>query len=251
MKNAGRLFLAGLLTLSAAVELSATEKKKYEVEIESGPVWQSRNDVQIPNETGTKFSLRDIQGSGPFAFGRVHFDYAINPKHELRFLVAPLSFTSTGPLAEDTLFAGSTFTGGSDVEAAYRFNSYRLTYRYRIFDGERWQWKIGATGKIRDARIELRQQGMSAVDKNVGFVPLLHLDGEYRWTDRWSFNFNMDGLAAPQGRAFDVALKLRYDLSKNWTLSGGYRMLEGGADTDDVYTFAWLHYAAVSVSFRF
>jgi hypothetical protein len=48
-----------------------------------------------------------------------------------------------------------------------------------------------------------------------------------------------------------VALKLRYDLSKNWTLSGGYRMLEGGADTDDVYTFAWLHYAAVSVSFRF
>ncbi|MBP1599798.1 MAG: hypothetical protein H6Q05_5175, partial [Acidobacteria bacterium] len=87
MKNAGRLFLAGLLTLSVAVELSAAERKKYGVEIESGPVWQSRNDVRIPNETGTKFSLRDIQGSGPFAYGRVHFDYAINPKHELRFLV--------------------------------------------------------------------------------------------------------------------------------------------------------------------
>jgi hypothetical protein len=251
MNRAGKLLSAGLVALTLAAESRAAETKRFGVEIESGPVWQSRNDVRIPSDTGTQFSLRDIQGSGPFAFGRATVDYAINPKHELRFLVAPLSLAETGPLAQDTLFAGRAFVAGTDVEAAYRFNSYRLTYRYRIYEGERWKWKIGATGKIRDARIELRQNGISAVDKNVGFVPLLHLDGEYRWADRWSLNLNMDGLAAPQGRAFDVALKVRYDLSKNWTLSAGYRMLEGGADTDEVYTFAWLHYAAVSINFRF
>jgi hypothetical protein len=44
---------------------------------------------------------------------------------------------------------------------------------------------------------------------------------------------------------------MKYDLSKNWTLAAGYRTLEGGADVDDVYTFAWLHYATASIAFRF
>ncbi len=78
------------------------------------------------------------------------------------------------------------------------------------------------------------------VDDNVGFVPLLHLDGEYRWNQKWRLNLNIDGSAAPEGRAFDVALKLKYDLSRNWTLGFGHRMLEGGVDVRDVYAFGWL-----------
>lgn len=132
-------------------------QKKFSIEIEAGPVWQSRNDVRIPNDTGTKFSMRDIQGNGPFAAARVYFDYAFRPKHELRVLAAPLSVTATGQLPATTSFAGKTFAPGMPVEGTYQFNSYRLTYRYRIYEGDRWTWKIGATGKIRDAKIELRQ----------------------------------------------------------------------------------------------
>jgi hypothetical protein len=79
----------------------------------------------------------------------------------------------------------------------------------------------------------------------------LHLDGEYRWNQKWRFNLNMDGLVAKQGRAFDIALKLTYDFAKNWTLAAGYHMLEGGADVKDVYAFAWLHYAVSFLAFRF
>jgi hypothetical protein len=227
------------------------DQKKFSIEIEAGPVWQNRNDVRVPNDTGTKFSMRDIQGSGPFAAPRVYFDYAFSRKHEFRVMAAPLSITATGRMPATTSFAGKTFTSGQPVEGAYQFNSYRLTYRYRIYEGDRWTWKIGATGKIRDAKIELRQGGVAAVDDNVGFVPLLHLDGEYRWNQKWRFNLNMDGLAAKQGRAFDLALKLKYDFSKKWTLAAGYRMLEGGADVKTVYTFAWLHYTVASLAFRF
>ncbi len=246
-------YVAGTI---AAIMILVSEARgdntgKLGFEIETGPVWQSRNDVRIPNDTGTKFSLRDIQGSGPFAAARVYFDYAFLPKHELRFLAAPLTIKETGQLAEPTFFAGTMFSPGQPVDGIYQFNSYRLTYRYRIFEGDRWTWKIGVTGKLRDAKIELHQGGLSAVDDNVGFVPLLHLDGEYRWNQKWRLNLNMDGLAAPQGRAFDIALKLKYDISRNWGLSFGYRMLEGGADVKDVYAFGWLHYAAASISFRF
>jgi hypothetical protein len=244
--------VVGIAALMLSVPAAfGDSSKKFGFEIEAGPVWQSRNDVRIPNDTGTKFSLRGLQGSGPFAAGRVYFDYAFLPKQELRFLAAPLTLKGSGQLSEPTTFAGATFSPGQPVEGIYQFNSYRLTYRYRIYEGDRWTWKIGVTGKIRDAKIELRQGGRSAFDDNIGFVPLLHLDGEYRWNQKWRLNLNMDGSAAPQGRAFDVALKLKYSLSKNWTLGLGYRMLEGGADVKDVYAFGWLHYAAASISYRF
>jgi hypothetical protein len=34
-------------------------------------------------------------------------------------------------------------------------------------------------------------------------------------------------------------------------VSAGYRTVEGGADVDEVYNFAWLHYAVLSASYRF
>ncbi|MBN1566423.1 MAG: hypothetical protein JXA73_01140 [Acidobacteria bacterium] len=229
----------------------AAADDRVSVEFEFSPIWQSRNDARIPNATGTKFSLRDIQGSGPFFGGRVFLTFALNPKNEIGFLAAPFSIAETGELKEPVFFAGKAFAAGPGVKARYEFNSYRLTYRYRIYAGDRWTWKLGITGKIRDAKAELSNATGSAVDDDLGLVPLLHLDGVYRLTDRWKFHLNMDGLAAPQGRAFDIAFKAKYDLSKDWTAAVGYRMLEGGADVDRVYTFAWLHYATASIAFRF
>lgn len=237
--------------LAAAAGAEAAGEQKFNIELEIGPVWQSRNDARVPNETGTKFSLRDIQGSGPFASGRIQMDYALNPRHEFRFLAAPLVISETGKLGRSVFFAGESFEPGPQVRAVYKFNSYRLTYRYRIYEGDRWTWKLGVTGKVRDAKIELMDGTTSAVDEDLGFVPLVHLDGEYRFAPKWKLNLNIDGLGAPQGRALDAALKLKYDLSKNWTVAVGYRTLEGGADVDSVYTFAWLHYAAASIAWHF
>jgi hypothetical protein len=240
----------GFLSVFAGTA-AAQRDPKFRLEVEAGPVWQTRNDVQIPSDTGTRFSLIDIQGKGPFAYPRVYLDWQIRGRHGLRLLYAPLSIKGTGSLSVPVRFEDSEFLPGAPVEAGYQFNSYRLTYRYRFHKGPKWQWSIGATAKVRDARIDLRQGGVYAVNDNVGVVPLAHLDAECRLAERWHFVFDLDGLAAPQGRAFDAAVKLRYDLTENWSLAAGYRTLEGGADTDTVYTFAWLHYAAFSIAYRF
>ena len=60
----------------------------------------------------------------------------------------------------------------------------------------------------------------------------------------------LDGLAGGPGRAFDTSLKFGYDLNDRWQVTLGYRTLEGGADVDSVYNFAWLHYGAASVVLR-
>ena len=146
MKNA-RMFSV-LMLVSSLVPAFAGDQKKFRVELEFGPVWQTRNDARIPNSFGTEFSLRGIQGSGPFAGGRIYVDYAFNPKHEVRLLAAPLTITSTGNLSKPVLFNNTSFAAGPGVKARYEFNSYRLTYRYRIYAGDRWTWKLGYRGTV-------------------------------------------------------------------------------------------------------
>ena len=104
---------------------------------------------------------------------------------------------------------------------------------------------------MRDAEISLTQGALTARDTDVGVVPLLSLYGEYRLANAWTFVFDMDGLASSEGRALDLGLLARYDIDYAWYLAGGYRTLEGGADNDSVYSFAWFHYAVLSAGYRF
>ena len=74
---------------------------------------------------------------------------------------------------------------------------------------------------------------------------------DYRFADRWRLLFDLEGLAGGPGRAFDVALKVGYDVNHRWGITAGYRTVEGGADIEEVYNFAWFQYAVVSGVFRF
>jgi len=224
---------------------------RFAIELEAGPVWQSRNDVRIPNETGTQFSLVDLVGSGPYFAYRLYASWEIGERHGLRLLIAPLTISADASLDEPVAFAGEAFEAGAPTDATYRFNSYRLTYRYRLLTGEMWKWDIGFTAKIRDAKVALQQDQVVAEDANVGFVPLLHVAAQVQIADRWRLVGDLDGLVAPQGRAEDLALKLSYDAAADWSFRVGYRTLEGGADSGDVYTFAWFHYVVFSVEYRF
>jgi hypothetical protein len=224
---------------------------RFALELEAGPVWQTRNDARIPGDTGTRFAIDDVTGAGPFPWGRVTFDASLSHRHRIRVLAAPLTIEETGTLATPVLFRGTTFGAGAATRATFKFNSYRLGYRYLLASGSRWSVFVGATVKVRDAKIELRQGGTVARKTDLGFVPLLHVDATYCLAPGWRLVADLDGLAAPQGRAFDFALKLQRDLGPRWSVAVGYRTLEGGADNDEVYTFTWLHQALVSVTFRF
>jgi hypothetical protein len=147
-------------------------------------------------------------------------------------------------------FAGERFEAGA-VAATYQFNAPRLTYRYLLRETERWHLQVGFTLLIRDAVVRLRQGEVRAEDTDVGLVPLLHLAGGYRLDDRWRVAFDLDGLAAPQGRAFDFGVRAKYALTDRWEVGIGYRALEGGVDNDDVYNFSWFNYALVSAAYGF
>jgi len=251
------LLLSPIALSSAGAQDTATTASgprvsPFVLELEGGPVWQSRNDVQIPNSAaGTRFSLVDLVGSGPLPAGRLYVLWNITDRHGLRLLLAPLSYTESGQFTSPVNFAGKTFQPGVPTDATYKFNSWRITYRYNFHQGSAWNWWIGFTAKVRDAKIALQQGGTSSEKTDVGFVPLLHLAGQVRIGNAWSAILDVDALAGGPGRAEDASIKISWDLSRSLSLAAGYRTVEGGADVEEVYNFAWLHYAVVSLTYRF
>ncbi len=223
---------------------------QFTLKLEGSPLWQSRNEIQIPPSTGTRFNL--IQAStGPFAGYRIYAGYDFNERHGVRVLFAPLSVSATGTFAENIDFVGKTYVAGTSVTGTYQFNSYRLTYRYLFFLSDDWKLHIGFTGKIRDAKISLIQGTTSSESKNVGFVPLLHFAAAYQFSESWRMIFDFDGLMAPQGRAFDVTAQLGWQLNPLIELSLGYRTVEGGASNSTTFNFAWFHFLVFGAQARF
>lgn len=241
----------GYVLFLLAPATTAAQEPAVILELEGGGVWQSYNDVEIPNDgSATRFSLSDLAGAGPWLAGRVYLTWNITDRHGLRALAAPLSLTETGTTSGFVRFAGADYQMGLPVRATYTFHSYRLSYRWRFHAGDRLRAWAGVTAKIRDARIALGQGSTASRKDDFGFVPLLHLAGDLSLGSAWSLVLDADALAGGPGRAVDAALKLAYDVGSGWSIQAGYRTVEGGADVTDVYTFAWLHYAAVSVARR-
>ena len=235
--------------LVLAGEASAQSRAGSILDIEVGAAWQDRNDVQIPNDSnGTRFALDGVTGSGPFFVPRIQFSTALAPRHELRLLAAPLGIKESGSLDKVVKFQGQTFATGG-VEAKYRFDSYRATWRYTLYENPDWMWKTGVTGKIRDAEITLRQDGVTATKSNTGFVPLLHLYGERRLDNRSRLTFEGDGLVGGPGRAFDLSARYVRDIDERVSVFAGLRILDGGADSSSGYNFVRLHYLTFGLQY--
>ena len=228
---------------------SVTAWSQTYVSVEGAGVWQTRNDQRIPGNTGTQFSISD-QEDGPFLGYRAYVGHVWNKTHELRALYAPLEVEVDGQFATPVLYKSSTFAANTPTTFYYKFNSYRLTYAYHFANSGAWSLAIGFTGKIRDAEVKLTQGTLSESKSNVGFVPLLHFQAKYDLGDKTSVRLDFDGLAAPQGRAFDVGLFAQQEVSDGLEFFAGYRTVEGGADNDEVYNFAWFHYATLGLNWQ-
>jgi hypothetical protein len=239
--------LAAFLLITPATSALAG----WQFDVETGAVLSGYNDVRIPGAGGTKFSLTDDLSTEEASYLRGMLTYTFRQRHAFSVLVAPLRLKAEGSLEDSLRFAGETFAPGADLDGTYRFDSYRLTYRYDIHRGRNTKVGVGLTGKIRDAETAIESADQSAKKTNTGFVPLLHGAFEWWFAERTSLLIVADALAAPQGRAEDVLVAVRFEPVPPLAIRIGYRMLEGGADNDEVYTFALLHYFGLGFTLSF
>lgn len=234
-------FFLGITSLSAQVAFDG----------ETGIVSTGYNDIRIPGDEGTLFSLNDDLNAKSSVYFRLRGSYTFSSHHTISLLYAPLIVNSDGTTTKQINFAGTAFPSNTLMNASYKFNSYRLTYRYDFIKNPNTEFGIGFTAKIRDAKIELNSPGLFGEKKNVGFVPIINFRLLFNFDDNFGLILEGDALVAPQGRAEDVRLAALYYISEHIGISAGYRILEGGADNDEVYSFALFHYLSFAFSYTF
>lgn len=241
-----------LATMVLLLCVSASNVKAQAlIDFETGSVFTGYNNVRVPGNLGTRFSLKnDLIPKAEF-FYRIRLNYTIKSRHTISLLYAPLETKSEGSVTNNIFFEGVLFPANTKLIGTYKFNSYRLTYRYAIVQKTNFEFGLGLTAKIRDAKIALASSGLVSEKTNVGFVPIINFRLLWNMDNKFGILLEGDALAAPQGRAEDVQIAATYKFSDNLSARVGYRILEGGAENDVVYNFALFHYASVGVSYTF
>lgn len=238
------------LMLSFLLSFPAAASADWFLDVETGIAFPGYNDIQVPNDqTGSRFSLTDnLDVSNQFVY-RLRAGYQTG-RHCISVFAAPLRLEGSGILDSDIQFAEETFSQGEEVNGFYRFDSYRLTWRYLIVDSPVFSFAGGLTAKIRDAEIRLETARTSANTTNTGFVPLLSFKLVWKPGNRLGAVLEGDALAGPQGRAEDVFIGVLFCASERIDLRAGYRLIEGGADVESVYNFTLVNFLTAGATIR-
>ena len=218
-----------------------------ELRLETSVMDFTRNEIAIPGDSGNLFNTAKDNWKQQNGFNyRLYYSHKLDEKSQLRFLYAPLQTSFNGVFRNNTNFNGQNFNAG-EATVDYQFNSYRVSYHKEFFNQNNLVMNYGFVGKIRDAEISVSQGNTTKTRKDLGFVPLLHFDSRYHFSEINSILLDVDGLVAPQGRAIDLGLFLERTIIKNHKIFAGYRFLEGGADNDKVKTFSFVNFYTIGL----
>ena len=228
-----------LLCLSGRIGYSSA---RFRFDFESGRATAGYSDIRIPGTTGTLISFSEELETEPTMFIRGRFTWYFGRSNSLSILVAPLTLNASGSVDREVIFEGESFDPNVDLDGVFRFNSYRLSYQHYWFLGDNVDAGLGITAKIRDAAISLEDATRRSEKTNIGFVPLIRFSLVWRFISPFAFVLDGDALAAPQGRAEDISIAIQGDVTDRMSLRMGYRVLEGGSDVDEVYSFTWINF---------
>ncbi|HET6228036.1 MAG TPA: hypothetical protein VFF27_17260 [Bacteroidia bacterium] len=234
-----------------ALVTTSQVKAQLAVDLETGAAKFGYNDVRIPGNSGTLFSLADRFENKFSPYFRARLQYTFNKRHSFLLLYAPFTHKSEGILNTTINFQDELFLAGDPIKATWKFNSYRISYQYHLIAKEKFTFAIGLTGKVRDAKIALQNSTIYAEKTNLGFVPLIRFYADLTLGEKFHLIADGDALVAKQGRAEDVLFALGYNPFQRVRLKFGYRILEGGADNDEVYNFSSVQYIAVAAAVTF
>jgi len=240
-----------LIALCVLVVTVNADNSDFEIDLETGMVLSGYNDIRVPNDGGSDFSLSDNLDTDMGISYRFKFTYIYKKWHSFSALFAPLKLKSNGQFDSEVDFDDETFAANQDIDAEYKLNSYRLTYRFNF--PEFWDFKVGLglTAKLRDLKITLEDASQKSEESNFGFVPLINFYIERKLTDKTAIVIDGDALTSSLGRAEDIMLAFKYRPFFFGNLRLGYRLFDSGLDIDDLYNSSMQHHFLIGATVYF
>lgn len=240
------LFTLSLTTLTFA-------QSEWELRLMPQIAFGGRNTIQRPNNAeGTRVALNsEFNRKNAANFSpRFELEYTYK-RHHFLGTVALVNDKFDGMSAHDIRYDNELFIAGENIDTKYKFNTYRIGYRYRLVNNTRFALELGATILFRDAYISMQDVNKKAKFSNFGVAPLLSYFIEWKAAERLSLLSYGDAFGIKVGRAEDIFAGAKYQITPRISALAGYRLLEGGSDGDEVYTMAAFHFLSLGVGFKF
>ncbi|WNG37620.1 hypothetical protein F0U60_30910 [Archangium minus] len=247
------------LTLMATPALAESPLSALVAEYETGPAAIFQNDGRY-GPTGTDYEAADLnQTANLYRTQRIALEARLGERHGIILLYAPFDLTTRATLSRDIDFRGTVFPAGTVVDSRYLFDGYRGSYLFRVINGERFTWDIGASVQIRNALVDLSAVDGSryAKESDIGVVGALKTRLRYTLPSRVWAGLEADALSTfglfgnTTGGIYDVALTLGVPVTSKGDVSAyaRLRLLGGGADVKrrDIYNWGNFGFALVGV----
>lgn len=242
------LFLSIILLISVS---NIQAQSEWQIRIMPQVAFGTKNMLEQPNGEGTRINLnKDFKRKGAAFSPRFEVEYNYRRHHAIT-TAALLKDRFEGSSDDNILYHGMLFPSGNNIKTVYSFNTYRLGYRYRIVERPRFMLELGATVLLRDAFVSLEDHSQKTAFYNVGVAPLISYAIEWNVTNKISLLSYGDAFAVKAGRAEDLFVGAKYKFTPLISALAGYRLLEGGSDSDAVYTMATFHFLSLGIGFSF
>lgn len=237
-----------IISLVSVLILSGYSNAQLSLDIETGGVFVNSNDAssswknsngELNGLEGTLFSyVKDFNNPiKPLFRLRASLTFGKNKRHFVSFLAAPLQYSCTGNFSDTVVFNSQVFLPNTPTQGFYKFSGYRLTYRYMIYNSDKFKLGLGLTLNLRDAEFSLKQGANFERNYNRGIVPLINLYSNYMITSKLGVLVDGDVFYIDKtGGAIDFLTGLNYTPFDHLSLKAGYRFFSGvGSEVGNVY----------------
>ena len=202
------------------------------------------NLVRVPPDGGHLIDFQFGEENDPTVSGHVALEWypKRSERHGIEFRITPFELRDFGIFEEDTDFAGVTFPAGEPLRSGYVAYDYRVRYRYDLLPQSRFSVKVGGGVSLLDTFVELfvipedeEAEPEIAADKaDLVSLPILHLHLGVQLSRRFLLFAEVDGMDISTDRYVDATAQVRYQISRNWDVGLGYRVIDRIIDTDEM-----------------
>jgi hypothetical protein len=205
---------------------------------------------------GTDINLKSDVGLADKNFPSGRFNFFVSPNHRLTLSYTPISYKTDSNIKRTVEFDGQTYAVNTRVNAALDLQYFRFGWAYQFVNVEGGKFKFGTLVEVKGVQGEVSLAAPDlAIDnawKFTAWLPTLGLAMDINPTPFLNIYAEISGLPAGQyGTIWEAEAGVKFIPFKNFSISGGYRLVDIDARNDPDYAKVKLGGPYVGLSLRF
>jgi hypothetical protein len=205
---------------------------------------------------GTDIDLKSDLGLADKNFPYGRFTFFVSPNHRLTLSYTPINFKTDSTINRTVEFDGQTYTADTRVVAALDLQYFRFGWAYQFVNLEGGKFKfgtlVGVKGVQGDVSLAAPDLAIDNAWKFTAWLPTLGLAMDINPTPFLNIFAEISGLPAGQyGTIWEAEAGIKFIPFKNFSISGGYRMVDIDGRNDPDYAKVKLGGPFVGLSLRF